>query len=148
MIRRAEAGTNRLPEGSVLEIRYASLVAQPREELARIIDFLGETMHENVLDYTERSAVDLTHVPVEHRHLLEPPRQHVRDWRASCTPAEQVRVEAIAAPTMRRLRLHPIPRTTARQRVDAELRLLPRRARNRAEWLLRGVGVRARATSP
>lgn len=148
MIRRAESEAGRLPEGSLIEVRYASLVAQPREELARIIEFLGESMTDDVLDYTERSAADLPQVPVEHRHLLEPPRQHVRDWRASCTPAEQGHVEAIVAPTMRRLRLDPLPRTSARQRVDAELRLLPRLARNRAAWLLGRLGVRGRATSP
>jgi hypothetical protein len=148
MIRHAEADARRLPGGSLLEVRYANLVAQPREELARIIEFLGETMHDDMLDYTERSAADLPQVPAEHRHLLEPPRQHVRDWRASCTPDEQVRVEAIVAPTMRRLRLGPVPRTTAWQRADAELRLLPRRLRNRAAWLLKLIGVRARATSP
>ena len=137
MIRRAESGSKRLPAGSLLEVRYASLVAQPREQLTRIIDFLGETMHDDLLDYTERSAADLQHVPVEHRHLLEPPRQHVRDWRASCTASEQAHVEAIVAPTMRRLRLEPSPNTTARQRLEAELRLLPRRTRNRAAWLLR-----------
>jgi hypothetical protein len=142
-IRRSRSTARRLPDGSVLEVRYASLVAQPQKELARIIDFLGESMHADLLDYTGRSAVDLPSVPVEHRHLLEPPRQHVRDWRATCTAAEQGRVEAIVAPTMRRLGLDPIPQTTARQRLDAELRLLPRRTRNRAGSVLRRLGVRA-----
>jgi len=142
MIRRAQSEARGLPSGSLLEVRYASLVAQPREELSRIIDFLGESMTDDLLDYTERSATDLPHVPVEHRHLLEPPRQHVRDWRASCTPREQVRVEAIVAPTMRRLRLEPSPQTTAWQRMDAEIHLLPRRLRNRAAFLLRRLGLR------
>ena len=143
MIRRAESAAERLPEGSLLDVRYAALVAQPHEQLARIVEFLGEHMHDGMLDYTERSAADLPNVPPEHRHLLEPPRRHVRDWRSSCTPAEQARVEAIVAPTMRRLGLEMTPPTTARQRLEAELRLLPRRTQTYAAWLMQRVGVRA-----
>jgi hypothetical protein len=44
---------------------------------------------------------------------------------------------------MRRLHLEPTPDTTARQRLDAEIRLLPRRARNRADRALKRLGVRA-----
>jgi hypothetical protein len=137
MIRRAATGATRLAPGRYLEVRYDRLVAEPTTELARILAFLGEDMVDGLLDYTERSAADIPDLPREHRHLLEPPRQQVRDWRAGRAPAEQERVEAVVASGMRRLGMdgpHPSPL----RRADAELRLLPHRTRARAAWLLRG----------
>jgi hypothetical protein len=139
MIARGQAAAARLPHGRYLEVRYDRLVADPEPELARVLEFLGEEMHGGLLDYTERFATDLPNTPVEHRHLLEPPRAHVRDWRASCTPQEQARVEAVVAPTMRRLSLDTDIRTTPWRRADAELRLLPHRLRARTTWLLRAL---------
>jgi hypothetical protein len=139
MLARSAADARRLPPGSLLEVRYAALVEEPMPQLARILDFLGEDMQDDLLAYAERSAADLPGTPREHRHLLEPPRSQIRDWRASCTPAEQARVEALVAPTMRRLGLGGHLRSTPWRRLDAELHLLPVRGRKWLGWVVRAL---------
>jgi hypothetical protein len=137
MINRSAADSERLPAGSRIQVRYDALVTDPKAELTRILAFLGEEMREGLLDSGDRSAADRSAAPREHRRLLEPPRPQVRDWRASCSPREQARVEALVGPTMRRLGLADDLAAGAWRRLDAEAHLLPRRAREWVRWRLR-----------
>lgn len=135
MVTRARRDGARMPE-RYLEVQYRRLVANPDEELARILAFLGEDMAAGLADYQARSAVEMPGLPFEHRHLLQPPDRQVRDWRTSCTIAEQARVEAIVARTMRRVGLDGNEPAMWR-RADAELRLLPLRVREWSAWVVK-----------
>lgn len=126
---RKAAGT--LAPQQYLEVRYDRLVTAPQVELTRILDFLGEDIVDGLLDYRERVAAELPRLPHEHRHLLEPPTERIRDWRASCSPAEQERLNALLAPTLRLLGLGPEPAPSPLRRAEAELMLLRLRAQRR-----------------
>lgn len=128
-IAKARADAESLPADQYLEVRYRRLVADPKTELARVLDFLGEDMVDGLLDYADRAATEQPQLPTEHRHLAEPPRDGIRDWRASCSPAEQARLDALLATTLRRLELDPDASSTPWRRADAEARLFARRVR-------------------
>jgi hypothetical protein len=129
----ARAAAATLPASQYLEVRYADLVADPEAELVRILGWLGEEMADGLLDYTDRAVSEQPALPTEHRHLLEPPRRGTRDWRAGCSPAEQARVEALLAPTLRRLAFAPDASSSRWRRAEAETRLLALRARRKRQ---------------
>jgi hypothetical protein len=122
-----------LPAERYLEVRYQRLASSPEAELTRVLHFLGEEMVDGLLDYADRAISEQPQLPVEHRHLAEPPKAGLRDWRASCTPAEAARLDALLAPTLRRCGLDQHVSSTGWRRAEAEARLLAARYRRRRQ---------------
>ena len=63
-----------LPEDSWCEVRYEDLVASPRQELARTLEFLGLPWHADTLSYFERDKVTVHNAPT-YADVKQPPHQ-------------------------------------------------------------------------
>lgn len=80
-----------------LEVRYESLVAEPKGEVARMCEFLGLAFEPQMPSALERGT---ERVPEErranHPHLGEPLRGGIRDWRRDMPPGDVALFEAVA----------------------------------------------------
>jgi hypothetical protein len=123
----------RLRSSRYLEVRYEQLASEPTEALTRVCAFLGEEVaFDEMFDYSRRAASEHEVLPHLHRHIAKPPTPGLRDWRASCTPEEQLEIEAVMGPTLVRFGYEPSPASQRRwTRMRAEAKLYRRRARAR-----------------
>jgi hypothetical protein len=93
----------RLPADSYHRLRYEDLLAEPRRELTRLCDFLGEDFDEAMLDHTD-AADDI--VPARKkwhertRGDLDPDR--IEAWRRELDPGEIGLFETVARRPLRR----------------------------------------------
>ena len=115
------------------ELAYEELAAAPAEALTRVCEFLDEeVVLDDMFDYAARAAGEHAVLPHLHRHIAEPPTPGLRDWRAHCSPDEQLDVEAIMGPALVRFGYQPSPASQAPwRRARAESKLYARRARAR-----------------
>ena len=84
----------------VLEIRYEDLVAQPREVLQQVCDFIGEPFDARMLTYAESADVNFRNQPY-HRGVFKPVfSSSLEAWRRSLNEAQLVLIQLIGGPLM------------------------------------------------
>jgi hypothetical protein len=132
-VRAGRDAGERLGPSRYHEIAYEDLAAAPAETLTRVCAFLGEdVVLDEMFDYATRAAGEHAVLPHLHRHIAKPPTPGLRDWRANCSPDEQLDIEAIMGPQLVRFGYQPSPASqTPWRRVRAESKLYVRRARAR-----------------
>ena len=95
-VRHARAAA-RMGEKRYREVFYEDLVANPRDVLEQICNFLGVTFDPRMLDHANGA---LEHVPEQerkrHSRLSLPPTIGLRDWRSQMRPSDVREFEAIA----------------------------------------------------
>jgi hypothetical protein len=92
-IEAARALGHRVGAGRYLEVRYETLVEDPRRGLSEICDFAGLTFEPSMLDYA--GTVDLSRKPHQ-QSLAKAPTPGLRDWRAQMTHADAAAFEQVA----------------------------------------------------
>ena len=85
-----------------IEVRYEELVAQPRETLPRLFQFIGEPFDERVLQYhhVQGQSRDATHFPQNPEATKAMYTQAVGRWRRDMTPDELELVKRRAGPLL------------------------------------------------
>ena len=108
-VRRGRRAGRELGAGRYHELRYEDLVADPEAALRAVCAAIDLTFVEAMLDHRPGAAEVLrtTSHPDYHRHLAEPVRAGVRDWRHDLTPSQQARVDLVAGPLLAELGYPP-----------------------------------------
>ena len=108
-VRRGRRGGRALGPGRYHELRYEDLVADPEPALRGVCDAVGLAFDPAMLDHRARAdeVARTTSHPGYHRHLAEPVRPDLRDWRSDLTPSEQARVELVAGSLLAELGYPP-----------------------------------------
>ena len=93
----------RLPADRYYRMRYEDLLDDPRRELTRLCEFLGEEFDEAMLDHT-RAADDIvaSYKTWHQRTRGALDRQRVEAWRTELTPQEIGLFETVARRALRR----------------------------------------------
>ena len=96
------AGLARRGDPRYIEIRYEALVAQPRETLTRLFEFLGEDFDERVLDYhrEQGQSRDATHFPQNPEATQAMYTKAVARWRRDMSPEDIEVVKREAGPLL------------------------------------------------
>ena len=113
----------------VLEIRYEDLVAQPRDVLQRVCEFIGELFDERMLAFAETTDVMFRDQPY-HRGVFKPVfTGSVEAWRRSLNDSQRLLVQLVAGSMMARYGYAPEPWT-----VGSALRLPVQALREVRAW--------------
>jgi hypothetical protein len=144
----ARAAQQRLPAGAFHELRYEDLVADPRAELVRLCDFLGEDFEEAMLaPQAEAARLPARQRTGWHKETQgEVGTRRVGTYAGVLDAAEVALVEAVAGSRMRRhgYELPPgTPSAPFSPRLEVAVRLASMRLRTAAHalrdrWLARG----------
>jgi hypothetical protein len=104
-VRRGRRAGRALGPGRYHELRYEDLVADPELALRTVCDAIGLAFDPAMLDHRAGAAevARTTSHPGYHRHLGEPLRDDLRDWRRDLAPSQQARVELVAGPLLAEL---------------------------------------------
>jgi hypothetical protein len=104
------------------ELRYEALVANPIDEVARLVEFLGLPMDDGMLRFHVGRTIDRP--DLDAKKAWRPVTEGLRDWRSDLPPADVERVEAAAGGTLDTLgypRAYPRPSSASLQ-VAADAR--------------------------
>jgi hypothetical protein len=85
-----------------IEVRYEGLVAQPRETLAALFEFLGESFDERILDYHREhgQSRDPRHFPQNPEATQAMYTKAVARWQRDLTPDEMALIKREAGPLL------------------------------------------------
>jgi len=99
------AGLKYRSDPRYIEIRYEQLVAEPRETLVRLFEFLGEPFDERVLEYhrLQGQSRDARHFPQNPEATQAMYTKAVARWRKDLSPEEILIVKREAGPLLREL---------------------------------------------
>jgi hypothetical protein len=89
---------SRLTGDRYLELRLEDLVADPDGALRRVCAFLGEDYAAEMLDYGTRPATRAVAAEQGSHHVVKPPTEGLRDWRAGRGPLERRAIEEACSP--------------------------------------------------
>ena len=130
----------RLPEGTYFELRYESLVNDPRATCDELCSFLGLAYHDAMLRFHEGRMQAAPGVSAKHAWL--PVTPGLRDWRRALAPDDLRRFEAAAGELLEELgyglgaaRLTSDDAAHAARIEERFVSELPRRERPRAAVL-------------
>lgn len=91
------ASGERLGPGRYMEIRYEDLVEDPERLLRAVCGFLEVAFDHAMLEYASHAPTVLKPGSFRlHPHLLEPPKQRLRDWRVQMDEDDLATFEAVA----------------------------------------------------
>jgi hypothetical protein len=132
-----------LPAGRYLELRYEELVSDPAPPLQRFCRAASVPFDPAMLDHrpVADEVVRTTSHPGYHRHLAEPVRPDVRDWRRDLDADAVARFELIAGDLLGSLGYERAAhRPSARVRLDV--------VRRRAAWYAHRLARKAGRSEP
>jgi hypothetical protein len=120
-VARGERAGRRLGPDRYLKVHLEQLIAAPEAVLARICEFLDERYEPAMLDYpaTVESRYPRKASSPQHRHLVRPPTEGLRDWRAGLSPRRQRQVEAACGRWLGHLGYSRVWSPTARSQAQA-----------------------------
>jgi hypothetical protein len=124
-LRSGRAGARELPPGTLLELRYEALVADPASALREVAAFLGLPFAPEMLDYQHGRAQREPGFAAKSTRL--PPTPGLRDWHSQLSQDDQTLFEAIAGDLLRELGY-----SVTEREIPAEAAALA--ARCRAWW--------------
>ena len=90
---------NMLPNDRFIELKYEDLVANPKQELSRVVNFLGIEYEDTMLEYSKkaRTKVGQKRIHEHHVHLVEKPiRSQAFKWKNTLKPVDQAIANEIA----------------------------------------------------
>ncbi len=130
-VERGRADGRTLGAGRYREVHYEDLVAEPERVARELCEFVRLPFDPVMLEYHQQAAVVLGSQPFpdEHRNLLRPPTQGIRDWTEQLAPADVALFEALAGDT---LTSFGYPRSTGGPSPRVRVRAEYARARYRA----------------
>jgi protein-tyrosine sulfotransferase len=104
-ISNVSAGLKYRRDPRYIEIRYEKLVAEPRETLVRLFEFIGEPYDERVLEYhlLQGQSRDARHFPQNPEATQAMYTKAVARWRRDLSPEEILLVKREAGPLLREL---------------------------------------------
>jgi hypothetical protein len=142
-VRRGRRAGAALPAGRYLELRYEELVSDPEPPLQRFCRAASVSFDPAMLDHqpVANEVLRTTSHPSYHRHLIEPLRPGMRDWRRDLDADEVARFELIAGDLLASLGYERAEhRPSARVRIDV--------ARRRAGWYAHRLARKAGRSGP
>lgn len=94
-VEQGRAAGRSLGSGQYLEIRYETLVQQPKPVVERLCDFLGEAFHPSMLDHTRLARRQI--MPGGHTEVWQPiSAASVGRWRSDLRPFDQKVADRVA----------------------------------------------------
>jgi hypothetical protein len=84
-----------------LEVSYEALVSDPRSVLDTLCSFIALPFEPSMLEYFQREDLfSGIRYREQHRHLAQPPRSNLRDWRTEMSKDDLALFEALAGQTL------------------------------------------------